>query len=199
MTQSPNPRLISQAEFARLIGVARQSVNKAIKTGRISTSDGKIDPEIASKQWAKNTDPSAPNGIMAGDLFPHMKPAKIVKKKSRATSKPGADHNGDAPAGTATYIAHRARREAAAAETAELNLRKLRGELVVAEEVRQAAFIHARRCRDLLLALPERLAPTLAAITDPDELLHHLEGEIEIICRELANGNGKGHHGEGES
>jgi hypothetical protein len=196
MAQS-NPRLISQAAFARLIGVARQSVNKAVKAGRISSTDGKIDPEVAMKQWAKNTDPSAPEGVLSADLFPHLKKAAGPKKKARPASSPPANGNGNGDAEAATYASHRARREAALAEKAELDLQALRGELVRASEVRKAAFTHARRSRDLLEALPDRIAVTLAAMTDPEEILHHLENEIGIICRELANGNGD--HPEGES
>lgn len=199
MARPSNPNLISQAAFARLMGVARQSVNKAVKGGRISTTDGKIDPAIAKKQWARNTDPSTAKNAVTGFLFPGLEGTPPAKKKTPLASSPPADENGKGNGHPSIYMNARARRETATAEKVELELQKLRGELVAAAEVRTAAFTLARRSRDLLNALPERTAVTLAAMTDPEDVLRHLEAEIGIICRELSNGNGKPDDAEGES
>src|SRR2546426_5178487 len=50
---------LSQRGYARHRGVTHRAVQKAIKTGRITTSpDGTIDPARADAQWTANTDPA---------------------------------------------------------------------------------------------------------------------------------------------
>lgn len=49
--------LLSRREYAAHRGVAVSAVQKAIETGRITLTDGKIDPEKADKEWAENTNP----------------------------------------------------------------------------------------------------------------------------------------------
>ena len=51
---------LSQRAYARHRGVTHRAVQKAIKTGRITTnSDGTIDPARADAQWTANTDPAS--------------------------------------------------------------------------------------------------------------------------------------------
>ncbi len=49
--------LLSRREYAARRGVAVSAVQKAIDTGRITLTDGKIDPEKADKEWLANTNP----------------------------------------------------------------------------------------------------------------------------------------------
>ena len=60
--------LLSRREYAAHRGVALSAVQKAVETGRISLTDGKIDPEKADKEWAENTN-SAYNTPRADDNF----------------------------------------------------------------------------------------------------------------------------------
>ena len=48
-------QLLSKAAYARHRGCDEKAVRKAIAERRISLIDGKIDPEVADIQWAKNT------------------------------------------------------------------------------------------------------------------------------------------------
>lgn len=50
--------LLSRREYAKHRGVAVSAVQKAIETGRITLTDGKIDPDKADKEWAENTNPT---------------------------------------------------------------------------------------------------------------------------------------------
>jgi hypothetical protein len=45
----------------------------------------------------------------------------------------------------------------------------------------------ARKARDQLIALPERVAANLAATQEPAEVQRILEEEIERICQEIAD------------
>lgn len=46
--------LISRADYARRRGISQTAIHKAIKSGRITPIDGRIDPEVADIQWEKN-------------------------------------------------------------------------------------------------------------------------------------------------
>jgi len=43
----------------------------------------------------------------------------------------------------------------------------------------------ARKARDLLIALPDRVTATIAATADPAEVRRILDDEIKCICQEL--------------
>ena len=60
--------LLSRREYAAHRGVAVSAVQKAIEAGRITLTDGKIDPEKADKEWVENTNP-AYNTPRADDSF----------------------------------------------------------------------------------------------------------------------------------
>ena len=87
----------------------------------------------------------------------------------------------------AGYARARAARELYQAQLAKLELDRQRGVLVRADEVKLGAFTMARKSRDLLIALPERLALVLAAESDAAVVQQLLEDEIERICQELSN------------
>ena len=97
---------------------------------------------------------------------------------------------GRADGGSSTasgYAKARAARELYQAQLAKLDLDERNGVLVRADEVRVGAFNMARKTRDQLIALPERVATTLAATSDPAEVQRLLEDEIERICEELTD------------
>jgi hypothetical protein len=79
-----------------------------------------------------------------------------------------------------TFASARARREAAQAELAELELARRRGDLLDAREVARDAFNCARATRDALEHVAPRLAPHLLSLTDV--------GEAERIVREAIHG-----------
>jgi len=175
--------LISQREYARRRGVTHVAVQRAVKAGRISTVNGKIDPALADQQWHENTDQSKPLNRITGN-----------PKQSRPPGEPpepmdmgGADEIVGGPSTATGYAKARAARELYQAQLAKLELDRKRGTLVRADEVRLGAFNMARKARDQLLALPERLASVLAATEEPAEVQRILEEEIERICQEIAD------------
>lgn len=63
--------LISPRAYAELRGVSRQAVEQAIAEGRISVKkaeDGRalLDPDVADKEWDRNTGPSGKRDNMQG-------------------------------------------------------------------------------------------------------------------------------------
>lgn len=177
MAKAKKKELVSQREYARRRGISHVAVQRAIKAGRISTTSGKIDPVLADKQWQQNTDQSKPRNRITG------KP-----KQSRPPGEPSEPMEMVGGDSTATgYAKARAARELYQAQLAKLELDRRRGALVPADEVRLGAFNMARKARDQLIALPERVAATLAATDDPVEVGRILDEEIERICQEIAD------------
>jgi hypothetical protein len=169
---------MSQRAYARHAGVSVSTVNSALKSGRITLVDGKIDPDRADREWSQNTDPSTPRNRITGR-------PKLVRVPGQP-SEP-MDLGGESGSSTASgYARARAAREIAQAQLARLELEQKRGTLVEASQVRLAAFNCARKARDQLLAIPERVAVVLAAATDAGEVSRILELEVERICEELS-------------
>ena len=82
----------------------------------------------------------------------------------------------------------KAKREVFKAEQAELEVKKLRGELVPAVEVRQQAMQAARQVREAFLALPSRVSAILAEQPEPvvrDRLTAEVRKLLETIADEL--------------
>ena len=182
MARARKRELISLREYARRRGVSHVAVQHAVSAGRISTVDGKIDPARADREWRENTDQSKPRNVITG----RPKHARTPGEPSEPMDFGGDESHGGN--GTATgYAKARAARELYQAQLAKLELDRQRGILVRADEVRLGAFNMARKARDQLIALPERLATTLAATQEPAEVQRILEEEIERICREIAD------------
>jgi hypothetical protein len=61
MVAPPDLRLrVRPAELARIFGVSKQGVSKAIRSGRIRVdADGRLDPAVATRDWLKNTHPAS--------------------------------------------------------------------------------------------------------------------------------------------
>ncbi|MBK8164651.1 MAG: hypothetical protein IPK64_01680 [bacterium] len=145
--------------------------------------DGKISPASADQQWQENTDQSKPRNRITGN----PKQTKTPGEPSEPMDLGAPDEIIGGPSTATGYAKARAARELYQAQLAKLELDRKRGTLVRADEVRLGAFNMARKARDQLIALPERLASVLAAIQEPAEVQRILEEEIERICQEIAD------------
>lgn len=164
------PELLTQAEFGKRIGVTQQSVSGAIAAGRIGLVDGRIPWPAAKEQWADNTDQSKPRNSVTG---------QPKRKRGRATL---------------SFQESRAKREGIRVEREKLELKVMRGEYMRRPDVQRIAFETARKTRDQLVALPDKLDATLAAETDTAEVHRILLEAIEDACAELTGadvGNGR--------
>jgi hypothetical protein len=157
--------IMSQRAYARHRGVALFAVQKAIKSGRISTTaKGQIDSEVADEEWARNTREYAP-----------------------AVTQPDEDSG---TFGASQYSKARAVREHYQARLAKLEFEERTGKLVSKDEVQVAAFNKFRQFRDAVLNLPDRLAAMLAAETDAAKAYEILSTEIRKALNEFADANG---------
>ena len=162
--------LITQAEYAKQRGCSAVAVHKAVKAGRISLIDGKIDPAVADVQWARNTRARAGSGGPATDAVPGVVPGAV-----------------QAPVVTeGDYWINRARREAAEADLAEMKREEQASRLISVEAVRSTLATVLAATRDSLLQIPARLAPVLAAESDPAVVHDLVQQELHQALSQLA-------------
>lgn len=85
------------------------------------------------------------------------------------------------------YDAARTRKMNADAEIAELELARIRQTLCKTDDVVKAweSVLHA--CRSKFLAVPSKMAPVLANLSDTAVIKDHLEGAVREALEELAN------------
>jgi hypothetical protein len=183
VAQRKQKKLISQREYARRRKLSHTAVQKAIATGRITAHKGKIDPAEADREWQENTDPGKPSNSITGDPAGARARAAVPRPRHLEAGRAAPGGNGTA----AGYAKARAARELYQAQLAKLDLDERKGELVRAEDVRRGAFNMARKARDQLLAIPERLAAIMAATTDREEAFRILQEEVERVCEEIAS------------
>lgn len=173
-------RLISQREYARRRGISHVAVQRAVNSGRISTIGGRIDPDLADREWQENTDYSKPRNIITGD--PRHQRVPDGPSQPMDLDRAGSRRSRVA----AGFARARGTREAYMAQLAKLEYERRSAELVRADEVRVAAFRMARRREERLRAIPGNVSSAIAATRDVDEVRRILEDEIEGVCLELS-------------
>jgi hypothetical protein len=157
--------IMSQRAYAQHRGVAHKAVQKAIESGRISTTpDGKIDSDLADQEWARNTRSAAPQVRQRG---PH-------------------DEDGEGFSAS-QYTKARAFREFYQARLAKIEYEERVGKLVSKDEVQIAAFNKYRQYRDHMLNIPDRVAAMLAAESEPAKCYEILQTEIRKALNESAD------------
>lgn len=169
-------KLLTQAEYAKHRGCSAVAVHKAVKAGRISLIDGKIDAAVADIQWARNTRARvSAHAPVQADVPPHP-----------LTDAAGATGADDSRPGDDGYWQSRSRREAAEAAMAEMKRDELSGELIRVEAVRTAVAQAYITAREAILNLPARLAPQLAAETDTAQIQNMLHAELHAALTALS-------------
>ena len=163
--------LVSQYAYARHRGISKQAVSKAVREGRIPLVNGKIPLEEADQLAIWTRPPTAP---------------RTGRRRSKRPNDPEPNGSPESDGDGEGLSLHRARvvRESWRARRERLEYERRSGALVAAAEVRIKAFEAARRARDLLLLLPDRLAPVLAE--RPEAECHELlRQEVHALCAEL--------------
>ncbi len=167
---------LSITAYARHRGVSHVAVLKAIKAGRIEKeADGTIDPVKADAAWERNTNQAQ------------------QRKATKQSETSRNDVEAEAPVGPPivnsgpNFAQSRAIKEAYNARLAKLSYEEKSGALVRTDNVKVAWFNTLRVVRDRTLNLPDRLAPILAAETDPKVVREMLEEELRIILNDAAD------------
>ena len=157
--------------YARHRGVSHVAVLKAIKAGRIvKEQDGTIDPAKADAAWKQNTSQAQ-----------QRKPQKEDKASVERSADSHVVNNGP------SYAQSRAIKEAYNARLAKLEYEEKSSALVRTDNIKVAWFNVLRVLRDRTLNLPDRMAPLLAAETDPKQVRELLEAELRQILNDAAD------------
>lgn len=162
--------------YARHRGVSHVAVLKAIKAGRIEKeADGTIDPEKADAAWTRNTNQAQQRKA--------IKQSEMPRNNIEAEAPVGPPIVNSSP----SFAQSRAIKEAYNARLAKLSYEEKSGALIRTDNVKVAWFNTLRVVRDRTLNLPDRLAPILAAETDPKVVREMLEEELRIILNDAAD------------
>ena len=176
--------LLSKAAYARHRGCDEKAVRKAITEKRISAIGGTIDPEVADIQWAKNTrarvSQSSGNSAqveigMDGEAIAAA-PGPVNTASPVGADKPSADPS---------YMQFRMRREEADAQIAEMNAGKMRGAMLMRDDVDRAMFEVGRELRDTLTACARRIASEVAALGTAEACEEVIDREHRIALQLL--------------
>lgn len=164
------PRFGNGADLARELGITRQAVSKAEKAGRISrAANGDFDLDAARIQYRLHTDPEQQLRSLQQE---RSAPAGVA-----VLERPVLEFEGDAKA----LVAAKARREAAEAQLAELELAEKRGEIILSSDHKRVVFALCRSICDALMPLADRMAPLVAAESDPAKVHAIITGEVRQV------------------
>lgn len=156
-------RLIRKIDYAKHIGVSPSYVTHLVKSGKIPTHDGKIDPVEADAALKRNLSPAQSHeSIVEIDRF-----------------KDEADYN-------ALYIKSRALHEEEKARLAKLKADELAGMVISADQVRLDFFDLAKTVANAILAVPDRLSNELAATTEPERVHLVLSAELRRCLEDMS-------------
>lgn len=164
--------LMSKAAYARHRGCDEKAVRKAIAEGRISLIDGKIDPEVADIQWAKNTRARADSKRTAGAAATDAG-SPLIDGEMGSSSPDSASGTPASPG----YADYRAMREKADAEMAVRANLKDAGLLVERAHVQRGTFDVVRAFRDSVMVIGQRAAPRCIGLADSREIEHVIVDE----------------------
>jgi phage terminase Nu1 subunit (DNA packaging protein) len=165
-------RPMSLREYARRRGVSAEAVSKAVMTGRLSSCvvrvDGQpkiADPAAADREWDATTRPTAGSAAAAPDAGG----SASAYQTSRALREAAA-----------------ARREAAQADMAELELAERRRQVVDAERARADVIAAFSLVKTRLLGIPSRVAQRRPDLQG--DLVELLDEMIREALEELSSG-----------
>ena len=148
--------LVSARQYAEHRGVSHTAVQKALRQGRIRAT---VDGRVDVEQADRDW--------------------------ARNTSPMNAPRV-DATMGGPAYAQARAVREQYLARLAKMDFERRSGELVRADEVRDALSQMVRNTRDRLLSIPDRMAAVLAMESDQTRVNRLLSDEIREALLELS-------------
>jgi len=172
------PNLTTIAEWAKTVGISRQSAYAAVERCGIPVLNGEVDPEYATHLYRKNTRQRA-NGNRPDSLASGVQPASVAGSGGAGGAEPKTKVPG--------YDSSRARREAAEAELAELKLAEQAGRFLLRDDVDSCVFEVARALRDGLMNCARRIAADVAPLTTADECEAVIDREHRILLESMAH------------
>jgi len=178
MKKKPEPEWINQTEFAKRVNVSQPRIALLLRDGRLrgaTKKDGKrimINYEKAKSLLETRIDPMNPGKIR--EAINTLSP----DEKKTAVKAAGVGQGID-------YTQARTLNERYKAALKKLEFDEKNGSLVRADEVKQEAFDCARRTRDAILNIPDRVAAMLASENKESAVRELLAAELRTALEEL--------------
>ncbi len=159
---------VSQRKAAEALGMALSTLQHHIKRGNVTLIEGKVDVEIARMQLARNVDQdqSYKGQQNAGN--------------GSGTASRDEDPREESPLWQAKTATERLREQILTLELAER-----RGELAKVADMEAAMAAKLTATREMLRSIADRLAPLLAAETDPIKVHQMVLKAIDEALRNL--------------
>jgi hypothetical protein len=175
-------QLITKSAYARHRGCDEKAVRKAVNEGRISLIDGKIDPTVADIQWARNT-----RARVSQTSAPANDAQQDIESGEALQASPGSSKSSDKAPADPGYMQFRSRREEADAQIAEMNAAKMKGTMLMRQDVDRAMFEIGREIRDRLAACARRIAAEVASIATAEGCEQVVDREHRIVLELLVS------------
>ena len=162
---------MTQADFAREIGVGRSRVHALKEAGRLVMVGDRVDVEASKERLAatRNSTPDnqAPAKVSAGDTAPAEE--AVTPRRVDADAR----------------LAH------AKAEMAEIDLAERRGELLRKDDITATVVDIVTTLRARLESLPAQLGPQVAAVSDEAICTAMIADHVEAALAELSHQSGR--------
>lgn len=191
---SGQSEFVSLREFSRRLDVRLSAVQKAIKTGRVTSvkrdSNGRlvgVHPERGQQEWARNTDPceAAKSGKVI-EALPGVESQQLtLPVQTSAQITDAASSQEPAAPG---YQDHRTKREKHLADIAELEYLERVGMLVSAAEVEREIMEVFALLKSNVFRIIDRKAQQLDTEGDPARIERLLRAELNQIFDECVRG-----------
>ena len=183
---------LTQAQFARHLGVDRAHVTRLKHAGRlVMTDDGHVRVEESEARIAATADPAKDH---VAERHAAGRAAAVDGQKATKNASDD-DEDDEPPVEGPSFHKARARREEANANLAEIELAERAGALMETAAVRAVLADVGATCRAALETLPAILAPQLATLNDDHAirqlLEEHINAALNELCDRLAGVNGE--------
>ena len=176
---------VTQAEFARIIGVERSYVTALKKSGRLVLNEiGNVLVEESKARIAITADPGKAG---VADMHAKKRGQTNATVDGKKAPKPEIDDGqDDEPGQTPDYQAARARKELANAQLAEMEVRQKAGDLFDAAEALAIVADAGTVFRTALDSRRPLFVSQLAMMTDEAEIRVFIEEQDEHLLADLS-------------
>lgn len=188
---------VTQATFARLQGWNKSTVTRLKQAGRLVMQGGLVEVAASVRRIAET-------GGMRLDVAERHAAERAESQNSPVApisearegegmgaapiAPPAADFAGS---GGERRLDAQARKEAALADKAEMEVLQMRGDLIPKEDVDAALRAFATSMRARLDVMPDQIAPIVAPVTDLDEVHALLAEQVRDILAAVADEMGR--------
>ena len=179
---------VTQAEFARMIGVSRNTVGKAIQSRRleksviVSGNTKKIIPKIGIEEWEENR-----RSLLHTQKAIKGKKDEIAQKEEKLVRTLMEEDESSGESTSQKLLKARAKKEKFAADLLEIEYGLKTHEVIERSLAISSIKKIARIVKAKFTSLPRKIAFEVSQITDLKAIEAYIEKEINDICRDLGN------------